>query len=221
MKSLPELINEDEPGWEIVRSWVDEATNPVEVLNCSKQAGEKTLYECQVTTRSPMGAIAYQSGGLLVDDGWLRIFGAGCDRLPISLSQWNLGKTLTQFGESAPFWIVADDAIGGIYAINGGQLGDDLGKVYYFALDSLEWESMDIGYSDFIWWTLTGDLLGYYQDLRWNDWREEVKQLPGDRVISFYPFLSAQAESIESRHRGTIPVNESYGLFVGKIIQGD
>lgn len=217
MKPLSELINLEEPGWELVESWIKEGKNKVEVLLCSKEDGEAALYDTQVTTRSPMGAIAYQTGGLLIDHGWIRIFGAGCERLPISLPAWNKGKTIDEFGSSAPFWIVADDVIGGIFAINGGQFGDDLGKMFYFPMDSLEWEDMDMTYSDFIWWCFTGDLEKYYEGQRWEGWQDEIAKLPGDKVMSFYPFLSCEAESIEDRHRESVPVNESYGMFVGEV----
>lgn len=217
MKPLDELINLEEPGWELIDSWIKEAKNKVEVLQCSKEDGEAALYNTQVTTRSPMGAIAYQTGGLLIDYAWIRIFGAGCERLPISLPAWNKGKTIDEFGESASFWIVADDVIGGIFAINGGQFGDDLGKMYYFPMDSLEWEDMEMTYSDFIWWCFTGDLDKYYEGKRWEGWQDEIAKLPGDKVMSFYPYLFCEAKSLEARHREPIPINESYGLFVGEV----
>ncbi|PCJ51272.1 MAG: hypothetical protein COA79_26655 [Planctomycetota bacterium] len=219
MRAIEELINTEEPGWELVSSWIKDATNEVKVLNCKKKDGETALYESQVTTRSPMGAIVFQCGGILIDHGWLRIFGAGCDKLPISIPKWNLGKSIENYGENAPFLIVADDVIGGVYAINGGQFGEDLGMIYYFALDSLEWEPLECTYSDFLWWALTGDLHKYYQDYRWNNWEKEVAELPGDKVISFYPFLSAKAESLESRHRGIVSANESYNLNIGLAVQ--
>ncbi|WP_255490641.1 DUF2625 family protein [Dysgonomonas sp. 511] len=28
-----------------------------------------------------MGAIVYETGGLLIDDGWIRVLGAGSDRM--------------------------------------------------------------------------------------------------------------------------------------------
>jgi hypothetical protein len=66
----------------------------------------------QLTTRSPMGAIMYTTGGILADDGWIRILGSGSTRLPRSLPDWNKGKTFITYGERAPFLLVADDAIG-------------------------------------------------------------------------------------------------------------
>jgi len=40
---------------------------------------KSALVAVQVTTRSPMGAIIYETGGILVDHGWIRILGSGCE----------------------------------------------------------------------------------------------------------------------------------------------
>jgi hypothetical protein len=45
---------------------------------------------------------------------------------------------------------VADDAAGGCFSINGGGLGDDVGAVYYWAPDILQWEPLGIGYTAFL-----------------------------------------------------------------------
>ncbi|UUU44910.1 DUF2625 domain-containing protein [Streptomyces sp. NBC_00162] len=37
--------------------------------------GRRCLLQMQVTGRSVLGALALHTGGLLVDDGWVRVFG--------------------------------------------------------------------------------------------------------------------------------------------------
>ena len=82
---------------------------------------KSALLETQVTLRSPMGAIVYETGGLLVDHGWLRLLGSGHPRLPRSMPAWNKGRTLLPQGKSAGFWLVADDVLGGFYAWTAGR----------------------------------------------------------------------------------------------------
>ena len=41
--------------------------------------------------RSPLGAVVYETGGILVDGGWLRILGSGNARLTRTLPGWNAG----------------------------------------------------------------------------------------------------------------------------------
>lgn len=77
MRPLEQLINKTEPGWILIQEWISNAKNRVEILPCDTLKAKEALYKMQVTTRSPMGAIIYSSGGLLVDGGWIRILGSG------------------------------------------------------------------------------------------------------------------------------------------------
>ena len=115
MRPLGELIDSEDPALPLVRQWLAEAERPYELLSPS-DAREGVLFDLQVTTRSPMGAIAYETGGVLVDHGWLRILGAGNPKLPRNLAEWNRGR-------SSGYLLVADDVVGGFFAINGGRLG--------------------------------------------------------------------------------------------------
>ncbi len=211
MRSIDELIDLDDPRWPEVQSWIADATNTVTVFPSDRDSSEYALHATQVTTRSPMGAIIYEPGGLVVDKGWLRILGGGCSDFTRSLPSWNrdCGKLID---ESPPFLLVADDVAGGFFAINGGLLGKDAGNVYYFAPDTLNWESMEFGYTEFISWALSGDLRAFYADLRWTDWSAEIAELSPDRTMSFFPFLWAEAESLDSRHCRTVPVLEAFNL---------
>ncbi len=144
MQTVDQLINKTEPGWPLVQNWISKAKNKVEVLPADPSKAKDALYTTQVTTRSPMGAIVYSSGGLLVDGGWIRILGSGHQRLNRTLSDWNKGKSFKEFGEVPSFLLVADDAAGGFFAINAGGLGNDEGKVYYLSQENLEWEPLDL-----------------------------------------------------------------------------
>ena len=215
MKPLAELINKDEPAWELVSEWVKEATNQVTILPKDEKNAEVALYNTQVTTRSLLGAIIYETGGVLIDNGWIRILGSGNQNSSRNISDWNLGKSITNFGQQAPFYLVADDVIGGFFAINGGEFGEYMGQMYYFAPDCLEWEAMEMGYSDFIWWSFTGDLEQFYEGLRWNNWKEEIEQLENDKGIGFFPFLWTEYDDINDLSRKPIPINEIWNLQLG------
>ena len=212
MKPLTELIDKDEPGWELVSEWIKDATNKVQILSRDKEKAEFALYKTQVTTRSPMGAIIYETGGILIDNGWIRILGSGNEKINRNLPDWNKGKSITEFGQQAGYFLVADDVIGGFFAINGGEFGEDLGQMYYFAPDCLEWESMEMGYSDFIWWTFTGDLEQFYEGLKWNSWKEEIENLDGNNGIGFFPFLWTEFNDINELSRKPISIDEIWNL---------
>jgi len=213
MKSLRELINLDEPGWPVVQDWIKSARCPVEVLPVDRRKGDAALLALQVTTRSPMGAIVYESGGLLVDHGWVRILGSGHPRLPRSLPDWNVVVGVMKNGETAPYLLVADDAVGGFFALEGGGLGIRPGHVAYFAPDTMQWESLDMGYSQFVAWSLSGDLAGFYADYRKPGWEREVKELPGDKAYSIAPPPVFKGDPFTARSWRAASVAELFGFY--------
>jgi hypothetical protein len=79
VRPLHELLSDD-PAWPLIDSWINDAANDVRVVPTDRGRGEETLQALQVTTRSPLGAVALETGGLLVDHGWVRILGAGGKR---------------------------------------------------------------------------------------------------------------------------------------------
>lgn len=213
MKSVEELIDKANPGWTTVEDWIKTAKNKVEVLPVDAVNAKETLYKTQVTTRSTMGAVVFMTGGILVDDGWIRILGSGNSKFNRSLPDWNKGKSFKEFGEKPSFLLIADDAIGGFYLLNGGGLGKDLGKIYYFSPDNLEYEPLDITYSEFLGFCFNNDLDKFYEGNRWDGWRKEVSKLKGDEVYNFYPFLwSAEGSDINKNTRNVIPIEEQYSL---------
>jgi hypothetical protein len=215
MKNLDQLINREDPGWPVVLNWMKVAKNGVEVLPRETQAAADALLETQVSTRSPMGAIVYESGGILIDGGWIRILGSGHERLPRSLPDWNRNKAFDAQGEALGLYLIADDAVGGFFALNGGGLGDDTGKVYYLAPDNLEWEPLDLSYSDFLIFCFSGDLAGFYKGLRWKGWKKDLSTLKGDEGFSFFPHLwTREGKSIDLLSRRALPIEELYLLMM-------
>ena len=88
MREMNQLVNTEDSAWPIIQNWLKDATNHTELLPVNKDLAETALYQLQVTTKSPMGALVYGSGGLLIDNGWLRIAGSGHPRLPRDPVSW-------------------------------------------------------------------------------------------------------------------------------------
>lgn len=218
VRSLAELINRQEPGWDLVNDWVRKAKNKVQVLPKNAARADSALLAAQVTTRSPLGAIVYETGGILVDDGWLRILGSGSPALSRTLMGWNKGK-------QAGFLLVADDVMGGFYAINAGAFGQEsLGKLYYFAPDNLHWEPTNKTYSEFLLFCFSGNLKSYYHNLRWNGWEQEISALSGDQGLACYPFLfSKEGKNVAKDKRAAVPIAElwSFGQDMQRKLDAD
>ena len=165
----------------------------------------------QMPTSSPMGAVIYETGGILIHHGWLRILGSGSFKLPRGLMDWNFSKSFNQSGDKPKYLLVADDVIGGYFALNGGSLGSNLGKIYYFSPKDLTWHDLNFTYTDFLAWALNGDIEAFYQNLFWQNWQEDVKQLDGNHMIVFTPELSEdKTTEINQRERREVNIETHY-----------
>lgn len=214
VRTIQELTT-DTSGIDLVKEWSHNAKNKVECLPMNKTAGEQTLYNLKVTTRSPMGAIAFFTGGILIENGWLRILGSGSEKLTRSIVSWNKGKTYTQFGEQPKFLLVADDVLGGMFAINAGGLGTDMGKIYYFAPERLEWEPLDLTYSNFLKFCFNGDVNGFYKDFRWDNWEQDLQNIKSDQALFFMPFLwTKEGKDLNKVSKKPVPIEEIYSLNI-------
>lgn len=210
MRTLVELVNDADPGWPLVLEAVHGAENHTRVLPTTRTRGEAALLALQVTSRSPMGAIALESGGIAVDHGWVRILGAGGPEMDGDIARWNaLGPAAPLAPPLEHALRVAFDAVGGTFAINGGGLGPDLGKAYYFAPDSLEWEPLDRGYSDLLQLFFRGDLAKFYEGARWAGWEQEIAVATLDHGIHLWPPLcSKEGEDPSKVSRKAVPLAE-------------
>lgn len=214
MRPIEDLINRENPGWLLVSSWIDSAKNFIEILPADSNNAKEALYQTQVTSRSPLGAIILTTGGILVDDGWIRILGSGGSKMKRSVPSWNKGKVFKDsIAEGVGYLLIADDAIGGFYLQNGGALGKDFGKIYYLSPDNLEFEAMDLTYTEFLLFCFNNDLEKYYQPYRWTGWRKDVKKLSPDRTFNFFPPLfTKQGQDINKASRKDVPIKEQFEL---------
>ncbi|WP_291586052.1 DUF2625 domain-containing protein [Comamonas sp. UBA7528] len=205
MRALHELLNHAESALPLIAAWAQDAELPVELLPPSA-ACDAVLLALQVTTRSPLGAMAHGTGGVLVDGGWLRLLGSGHPRLPRDLAAWNQPR-----GDG--FFLIGDDAVGGFFAINGGALGADRGGIYYLAPDTQAWEALEMGHTAFMQWAFSSRLRDFYRDLRWESWQADVAALDADSCMSFYPFLFTAQGSVHTSARRPVPVAEHYAFM--------
>ncbi|MEP7252823.1 MAG: DUF2625 domain-containing protein, partial [Ginsengibacter sp.] len=206
MRSVDQLINKTEPGWTVVEHWIDSAKNKIEILPVDSSRAKDALYKTQVTTRSIMGAIVFSTGGILIDDGWIRILGSGSSKMQRTLPDWNKGKAFKEFGDRPEFFLVADDAADGYFSINYGSFGNDIDSIYYLSPDNLQWEPLGMNYEDFIWFCYAGDLEKFYSGIRWSAWRKDIKNLKADEVFYILPPLwSKEGKDVEKSFRKPVP----------------
>ncbi|MGN6178796.1 MAG: DUF2625 family protein [Mucilaginibacter sp.] len=217
MRPIEELTK-DVSGWEVVENAMRIARNKFKILPKNSERATEALYQTQVTTHSAMGAVIYLTGGILIEDGWIRILGSGSAELNRSLPGWNKDKTYSKAGEKPGYLLIGDDVVGGFFAINGGSLGNEMGMVYYLAPDDLKWESLHISYTDFINFCFCGDMKLFYGDLGWPECRNDVNKVSGTDSFFFYPYRwTKEGKYISKDKRTIVPVEEIYTLETSEI----
>ena len=215
VRPLAELLSND-PAWPQVRTWIADAENDVVVVEASRQRGEHVLQLLQVTSRSVLGAVALETGGILVDRGWLRILGCGSARMQASLASWNGLGVVAAVEPLDGALVVAHDAVGGFFALDGGALGGERGEVRYLAPDTLSWEHIANGYSDFVTWALEGDLEGFYDALRWPGWEDELANVSADSgFLLLPPPFTREGKPVAKARRTLVPVTELWAAQLG------
>lgn len=210
-RSVAELTAVDDPAWPALAAAIAAAPLPVQALPIARAAGEHVLERLQVTTRSALGALALECGGLLVDHGWLRILCGGAPGLPDLAS----ANGIDAQASSAPgSLLVAADVLGGRFAVDGGALGVEPGQVCYFAPDTLRWEGLDLGHGDFVVAMLSGATSQFYDGWRWPRWEQECAALPRDHGFSLWPPpFAPQGRDISAASRRAVPLGELFAFY--------
>ncbi|WP_110955877.1 DUF2625 family protein [Anaerosinus massiliensis] len=212
MKQLDELIDKKDEMWQLIQEWATKSGHKNEILPVNFDNAQKVILKLQVSTKSALGAVAYKTGGILVDNRWLRILGSGHERFSRNIISWNKIDILEGSPKMKGCLLIADDVLGGFFAINGGGIQGEMGNVFYFAPDTLEWEDMEMGYTDFIHWAMAGDVAKFYEGLRWNEWKNEVLNINCDQGILIYPFLWAEGSEITNRARKAVSIDELWNI---------
>ncbi len=208
VRSSEELRLVADPAWPGLEVAISAAGVPVTVLPVERSRADDVLRRLQVTTASTLGALATESGGLLVDHGWFRILGGGSDGLA-DLATANALPVPSAASRPPGYLVVAYDALGGVFAVDGGGLGIAPGEVCYRGPDTLTWGGLGGGHSAFVSAALSGSLGDVFGPLRWPGWEAEVRALAPDRGISLYPPpYTSEGADLSSVSRRPVPLTE-------------
>ena len=202
------LVDSVNSAWPVIDTLSMHATNNVLILSPNISLVNKELLDLQKPTSTPIGAVVYHTGGIIVDNGWIRIFGSGSDKFKRTLQTWNANKN-----KGKAFKLIADDAIGGHFALNYGEFGSDTGSVYYFSPKTLKNKSLNMDYGQFLKFCFQGNLDKFYTGMRWKTWRADVANLNTDSSFLFLPFLwNGNARNLDASVRKIIPAEQKYML---------
>ena len=185
----------DNDLWKEINSIFINSHRKIDLNSDELKDGIKSLEILKITSKSALGSIILNTSGIVIDN-WIRILGHGSD-----INRGIIGYNM--IGENGvatkikKMLIVADDVIGGIFALNAGKFSEGIGEVWYFAPDTLGWESLEMKYSEFIAWTTQGNVDEFYSTMRWTTWKEDCKDIKFNDSILIYPFLWSNEIQLE------------------------
>lgn len=212
LRSVAELTDVQDPAWPEIAALVGRHDS-ARALPIDRSSGETSLHALQVTAASPLGALALNCGGILIDHGWFRLLGGGAPGLP-SLSAANGWLDATAAEVQPAFLTVALDVLGGRFAIDGGGLGINPGKVCYWAVDTLAWEDTGLGHGAFVHAFINGAAAEFYGNFLWPGWAEEVGALGLDQGLSLWPPpFSTEGQDLAAVSRRAVPLAELHTFY--------
>lgn len=178
-----------EEAWEDFENWKSTAKNDLVVFPPDSNRALFTLYESGIDSTSMLAAFILHTGGMLVDHGWLRVLGSGCQDFSRGFKDWNNGKN-TPDKNNSRFVFIADDVVGGFFALKmAPDTRIEKAIVWFYGSNNLQWVSTGITYSSFLRFCMSGDIAGFYSDFRWKGWEAEVNHYNPRHTISCYPLL--------------------------------
>ena len=184
MRSFAQLTSSD-PAWPVVIDWVGASPHPVEMLPANPERAEACLVSLQVTDASVLGALVMNTGGVLIDHGWLRLLGSGNGAM-IAIDEAN-GRS--KGGPTPGPLLVGHDVIGGRFVINDGSLPGEPAEMVFWSPHELDWTPLEAGHSSFVHMACTERLGVFYGGTRWPGWESDISKVDGSHAISLYPPL--------------------------------
>lgn len=201
---------EERELWNEIVCMINKSNREIKIYGGKESEGNIELSILGLESKSILGIIVLYTSGICIDN-WIRIIGQECydHKGIVSYNETNKKeKDLMLEG----LLVVAQDIVGGIFAINRKRFVEGVCKVWYFAPDTLEWECLDISYDEFLEWLIQGDVDKFYSSMRWENWREECKNVNFDKVLLIYPFLWSKECDLNRGSKKAVPYEELMGI---------
>lgn len=195
----------DKKLWKELNNMLENSKSNIKHIGGDPSIGFSAVEELKLNENTTLATIILYVAGLTINK-CLRILGQGNDELQ-GICQVNEVKNGTPT-KIKGFLIVATDIFGGIYAMNIDEIDGKVGQIFYFAPDTLEWESLEMKYSQFLYWAVNGNTEEFYSSMKWSDWEKYADETGFDQGILIYPFLWSKEIEIESATKKIVPFVE-------------
>ena len=176
----------------------------IEIIENENSRSEAILEWAKIPETQDLAAVVNYAEVITIDD-WIHLLGhgKGADGQTIfKLS--SLPKDDLMYDSL----VVATDVLGGLFAICQDETDNSYGDVFYLQPESLEWEPTGFGYSEFLVWLANDDLDAFYQDVRWEGWRDMSSHVGADSAIRFTPDVWFKACDFSASPRQIVPFKD-------------
>ncbi len=192
--------------WGKIYSMFEDSNRNISIYKGIESVGIQELSNLGINKDSALGGIILNTAGVCVDN-WIRIIGQSNDEHGGICKYNRLGKDI-ECDFVKGMLIVAQDVVGGLFAVNVSKFSEDINNIWYFAPDTLEWESLDMDYAEFIEWVVDGNVDEFYVNMRWNTWKEDCKDIHFEQAYLIYPFLWAKECDLSTATKRIVPFEE-------------
>jgi hypothetical protein len=200
-------------NWKRIQRWDSMAKNDVVMFPADSARAKFSIAQSGIDPNTTLAAFVYNCGGMKVDHGWLRILGSGCAEFDRGFADWNKGK-MTGTNDSANYLLIADDIIGGFWALYmTPSTKPDAATVHFRGPHDLRWTATGMRYADFLRFCFFGQLSDFYHDFRWNGWEQEIQPINERQVISCYPLLWTREGKEIKANRKVVPIQRLWEMY--------
>ncbi len=202
-----------ENAWRKISANAAKATNNVRIIPTDTTRGAFALFRGKYELNSTLAAFVFNCGGMMVDNGWLRVIGSGSAEFNRGIVEWNNGKCKPD-KDGVKFLMIADDVVGGFFALYLTPTSNfEKAMVYYQGPNDREWVSTGLDYPAFLNFCFTGEVEMFYNNYHWTGWQEEIRMINNNQTISCYPEFWLEGAKDTKLKRRVIPVQRLWELY--------
>lgn len=191
-------MNED---WNAIKELLQSSERKIEIIENENPRAPMILHWAKIKERTDLGVVISNCEQIIVDD-WVHVLGSG---------KGANGQTVFMLSSLADedfmkhSLVVATDILGGLFAICMNEMDDAYGDIFYLQPECLEWENSGMNYSEFLVWLAHDDLDAFYQDVRWEGWRDAASHINVDSALKFTPEIWMANCDVSASPRQIVP----------------
>ena len=206
MNEMGDDIKMERDLWTEVLEMLNTSNKKIQIYNGAENIGAEEIETMGIARNSVLGVVVLYTEGIYIDN-WSRVIGQR-GKHHNGIIEYNSEQMHGNSDCLTGMVVVAQDIVGGIFAINKSKFSEGHKKIWYFAPDTLEWECLDMNYAEYLAWLVQGDTNAFYDSMRWQGWEKDCEDVGFDKSFLIYPFLWSKECDLSTATKKIIPCKE-------------